>query len=108
LAMDIREYGAIRLGDSGFYVGKTTKRTLHDAEGLLKWLDTPARIGKAIRVTASNVRIGVVRGYANEAAIGEDAVMDTFFEETVDEEALKKVPESKAKWVQGLGQGERR
>ena len=105
LEMDIREYGAIRLGDSGYYVGKTSSRKLIDPEAFLTWLGTPDRIGKAVRVNTSNIRIGVVKGFAGEAS---DAVIDSFFEETVEEEQLKKVPESRAKWVQELESGSRR
>lgn len=123
LEMDIREHGAIRLGDDGYYVGSTTKRELIDADGFLNWLGTPARISKAVRVNTSNIRIGVVKGYAREAAqpgetvldldddqiaVAQQAVIDTFFEETVEEEQLKKVPESRAKWVAALQSGERR
>ena len=107
LEMDIREYGAIRLGDDGFYVGKVTKRTLLDPENLLAWIGEPHKIEKAVRVTASNVRMGVLRGIAKDRGVDE-SFTDTFFEETVEEEQLKKVPESRAKWVQELTQGERR
>ncbi len=105
LETDIVENGAIRLGDSGYYVGSSTTRTLHDSEGLLRWLRTPERIHKAIRVTASNVRITDVRHLAEEDDLD---VFDTFFEETTEDDQLKKVPESRAKWVQGLESGERR
>jgi len=118
LEMDIRANGALRLGNDGYYVGPTTKRELIDPDGFLRWLGTPDRISKAVRVNSSNIRIGVVKGFAQEFVTsiadgykeGDEirGVIDSFFEETVEEEQLKKVPESRAKWVQNLKSGERR
>ena len=111
LAMDIVENGAIRLGDSGYYVGSATKRKVIDSAGLLNFLHSLGgvnAIDKAIRVDSSNVRISNVRAVAESVHEDAGAVIDSFFEETVEEEQLKKVPESRAKWVQGLESGERR
>ena len=105
LTEDIATNGAIRLGNDGYYVGSATKRRVIDPAGLLTWLGTPDRISKAVRIDSSNVRIGVIRGFAGDQ---EDAVIDSFFEETTEDTTLRKVPESKAKWVQGLEHGGRR
>jgi len=109
--MDIREHGAIRLGDSGYYVGSATKRKVIDSAGLLHFLHSLGgvnAIDKAVRVDASNVRISNVRAVAESVHEDAGAVIDSFFEETVEEEILRKVPESRSKWVQGLSSGERR
>ena len=111
LEMDIREHGAIRLGDSGYYVGSATKRKVIDSAGLLNFLHSLGgvnAIDKAVRVDASNVRISNVRAVAESVHEDAGAVIDSFFEETVEEEILRKVPESRSKWVQGLESGERR
>ena len=108
LADDIAEHGAIRLGDSGYYIGSSTERKLINAEGLLDWLGDPDTIGKAVRVNTSNIRISFVKGYAEEEGIGWEAARDTFFEETTDEKKLRKVPAMKSKWVEKLEHGERR
>jgi len=111
LEMDIRENGAIRLGDSGYYVGSATKRKVIDSAGLLNFLHSLGgvnAIDKAVRVDASNVRISNVRAVAESVHEDAGAVIDSFFEETVEEEILRKVPESRSKWVQGLSSGERR
>ena len=107
LTEDVAERGAIRLGDVGYYVGTTSTRSLIDPEGFLNWLGTPHRIGKAVRVNASNIRITVVRGFAADDGVS-DGVIDSFFEETTDETRLRKVPALKAKWVENLEHGERR
>ena len=111
LAMDIVENGAIRLGDSGYYVGSATKRKVIDSAGLLNFLHSLGgvnAIDKAIRVDSSNVRISNVRAVAESVHEDAGAVIDSFFEETVEEEILRKVPESRSKWVQNLESGERR
>jgi len=111
LEMDIRANGALRLGDQGYYLGSTTKRKVIDSFGLLDFLHSLGgvqAIDKAIRVDASNVRISNVKAVAESVHEDAGAVIDSFFEETVEGEQLKKVPESRAKWVQNLKSGERR
>ena len=105
LADDIVANGAIRLGNDGYYVGSATTRRVIDPAGLLAFLGTPDRINKAVRVNESNVRIGVVRGFAEELGVD---VIDSFFEEETEDKKLRKVPESRAKWVANLEHGSRR
>jgi hypothetical protein len=107
LEADISENGAIRLGDSGYYVGPATTRRVIDPVGLLHFLYDHGgltAIEKAVNVN-SGARIGVIRGFGGDSS---DAVVDSFFEETTEETKLRKVPAVKSKWVENLEHGERR
>jgi hypothetical protein len=129
LRRDIKVHGAIRLGDAGYYSGIKTTRKLIDPEGLIGWLGEDA----AEAFNPNTAKITAVRAIADrryreiyEVGWGEDpealdnwiaarvgAVEDSFYERVTDDEGepvevLKSAPASRTKWVQALGQGERR
>ena len=111
ILQDVSEHGAVRLGDEGFYVGAESTRKLNDPAAFVDWLYATgglAAVKAAVGVSERNVRVTAVRGIAGDNGYDPQTVIDSLFTETRGGKVLKRVPVSKAKWVQGLVHGGRR
>jgi hypothetical protein len=111
MTADVREHGAIRIGDQIYAPRPDRVRRLIDRDSFIEWAGPD--LARCVRVDGSNVRITQVREVAEARGVDAQAVEDSFFswEDRSDGWTLTILPMGSRytpKWAESLAEGERR